>query len=234
MLSEQHRSDKIETLQKVPQSLLDNLNYDTKPNSCIVLQILHSVWFGQFTSKIYALPNHRIYRKDKVFLYPTIEHVTRLKIMENGQAKSFENFSSYNDTVRLSYYYGRFLDNTSEVCAGEMTKSISPNCKGKLCQELMRNITVVFSLDCKIQILLSEATQPYYFAADLIELPMDHLDANVFSTFDLRSFSETYAWTRGSASWLTSTIYHINCSQSTWAIAAWSQLSHTVIDETCM
>ncbi len=216
----------------MPQKIQDALNYDIKPGSCIVIQVLYSLWLGTFTSKIKGLPNHKLYRKDQVFLYPTVEDVARVKIMDKTAAENMSQILSYYDTVRLTYFSGKSFSNSSHMCEGNRTKRVFPTCKGPFCHRQKEHISVNCDWN-DIEVTFPKAVQPIYFAIEVTEKPTNYSGIRVFSTFDLRSFSLTHAWSKGSKSWLSSAIYHVNCSQSTAKVANWSKLSHNVIGLLC-
>ncbi len=223
-------------MKKVNHTLLDDLHYDTEPSSCIVIQVLHSAWFGMFTSKLKALQNHRVYRKDEVFLHPTLEDTARVKIIEQPNHTlplAVLQMNNYHDAVRLVYHFGWFPSVTSDACQGEWTKMLAPECLGKHCYLQTGLIRQRSVLQCQIDTELPKDFQPIYFTTGMIELPVKEPDILLFSTVDLRSFSETFAWTKGSRSWMSSTMYYFNCSESSETIAVWSHLSTGLIDGVC-
>ena len=194
---------------QVSDILFDKLDYKILSNDCVSIQILDTVLIPVFTDKIKPLQNHRLYREDDVFLHPRPKDIIHLNLVLRNLTGRV-----YNDgALILNYYFGRFIMSPQHLCAGlncylQGTSDISE--KSHLTVEYPRPF------------------QPMYFKTKTVQYPTGMISFRRFPAFG------DYLWmSTGKYSWLSSTIYHINCSKMFNETTGWSKSPINLINEIC-
>ena len=83
------------------------------PNDCVVVQFLHEVLRpAKFNSSITIFPNHRLYREDKAFLYPSFQY----ELIELSKRRRNVILPNRYDNLKMSYYHGKLLSNLTVHC----------------------------------------------------------------------------------------------------------------------
>ena len=162
------------------------IDFDILPNTCITVQLLYSKTIT-FTDKIQQLPNHKLFRVDNVFLYPNY-------VVTFGQ-------NLYDPNI-LSYYRGRFLRPPTHICYGSK------------CHLQKLNISVYRTSGYHLRVFYPwQVIQPIYVVIEAAAYPTGHnTDKNAFTSFTMNYRKGIYSSDKESYSWLSSIIYHINCS----------------------
>ena len=199
------------------------------PNGCMVVQFLHGVWsYHRFTSRTIALMGFRLYRQDKVFLYPSTADRMYAKLVDIS--KRTRNAKLYNayDHLIISYYHGRLVSN------------LTPHCVH--CEQQKREVKAKRQKNYHLRIDFPRTSQSMYVVSEGVEYPQGfNIRKDFFSTFtfDPRPvgpmddpFIEERPWI-DSKSWLSSTVYHINCSKHPKEISHWTRLNNDIIQKVC-
>ena len=195
-------------------------------NDCVVLQFLHDVLRpSKFEGSIYLLPNHRLYREDKVFLYPSFEYIKLTKLFRGRNASILSRY----DSLQMSYYHGNLLSDPTVHCVScdEQRREI------KVKRNKYYNLEVKFPRVFEAMLVTSQAIE---YAQGLFFL------YNVTPSFDFDPEPSGQAgsihrddravWV-DSKSWVSSTIYHINCSRSVAENSIRFNLAATMISNMC-
>ncbi len=197
------------------------------PNSCVTLQFFHIIpGFGKITSRIETIHNYKLFREDLVFLYPSPMYRSYLRLQQKFNGSLNVTLANTYDHLKLSYYQGQLLSISQTHGTKNSIQtdfSVSPKWTNKyhILVEYPRAITPI-----------SVNTRAVEFAYGL--------DVNIraFATFDFKSGPHIGrpTWVSGSQSWVSSTIYHINCHldiKITENSSAWSEISEEQINELC-
>ncbi len=197
------------------------------PNSCVTLQFLHNIpGFGKITSRIEKISNYKLFREDFVFLYPSPMYRTYLKLQQKFNGSLNVTLSNTYDHLKLSYYQGQLL-------------SISQAHGTKNSNQWPFQLSPIRTNKYHILVVYPRAIAPMSVNTRAVEFAYG-LDVNIraFATFDFESGPDISrpTWVSASQSWVSSTIYHINChfdikiAEST---SAWSGISVEQINELC-
>ena len=182
-----------------PNQYIDGLlNYNVTPNSCTVLQILHHVpAYGRITSRIKIHNHHKLYREDTVFLYPSPMYRTYLKLQQK-----FPNVTLTDtyDHVLLSYYHGTLLSMRQRFCGNDIIQTMS-----MYPQHTKEYHLVVEYPRAIVPIFVKTRAVEFAYGSDV--------NVRTFATFNFEAGLTVprKSWVLGSQSWVSSTIYHINC-----------------------
>lgn len=174
------------------------------PNQCISFKRLGM--FDCIPNTVDQHENHRLYRKDTYY--------------RHDKSTSTYKIESYKLNKRLAlcpYYRGRYV--TSDMSFCEKPICISKN----------KSMSLIQARDYKLKII---SVISFYrhtkVEAEVVEYPsgtgfgfINEEWALQFEQFIFKSF-------------MTSTFYHINCSQTIEKIARWSNLNLTLIKEICL
>ncbi len=200
------------------------LNYNVPPNSCTVVQMLHTVpGHGRITSRINILSHHKLYREDTVFLYPSPMYRTYLKLQQKFTEFPNVTLSDTYDHVLLSYYHGTLLS-MRQTFGGNGTNqnmSIYLQCTNEyhLVVEFPRAIVPIF---------VETRAVEFAYGSDV--------NVRMFATlnFEAGPMAPRASWVLGSQSWVSSTIYHINCQFNiTYNTSHWAWKKEKQIIEAC-
>ena len=190
----------------------------------MVLQFLHGVWqFDKLAMNITAMENFRLYRVDKVFLHPTIVDKVYLKLTQDFQHKRNITLYGTHDHLKLMYFHGRVLSNIQAHC----TKC-----------EILRKVNITRQPNFHLRIDFPRVFQTLLVLLEGVEYPNGfYLHKDLFYSFNFafeedNPYTKQYPWL-DSQSWLSSTVYHINCSESQLQNAKWTKLSLKVISDIC-
>ena len=193
-------------------------DYDIPPSSCICIQIIDEFALSIFTDKIFALPNHRLYREDNVFLAPNREDIKDLNLLQMNLKTNIKGYTVLEKMV-LSHFHGRFIKAPEQRCVGNMCK--------------IHHVFVVETVRSEsdhLQVFYPRPIQPLYIQTKSVAYPASKETLkHFFTSFDvLAVFSENPSY-----SWLSSKIYHMNCSDEYNEIMFWSKLEVDLIAEIC-
>ena len=151
-------------------------------------------------------PHHQLFREDTVFLFPK---------------PSYELFRKYvSINIPFLRYYGRLIIPPDGTCSG---------CR---CNQL--NLKVLYNYTdigyCSVRFPL--AREPFYIRTKgVIHATGKSANWQLFSSYDVNEmFQNTIGITYP---WLSSTIYHVNCSKSRNETFDWFGLSLNVTNEIC-
>ena len=176
-----------------------------------MIQILHHRASGQFTDRITALPNHRLYRKDTVFLYPTNWNLI--------QVYKHNNSIYFPADVNITLYYYQ----------GGLFYSPVQTCTGNRCYLQKDKVKASCDANFNLKVTFPRPVQGIHVRVDGVAYPTGkEVDERLFSTF------ENVLDMDDSKSWLSSTVYYINCSMSMEEIMDWSQLPTQTILRACV
>ena len=201
--------------------------YQVPPNGCMVRQFLHGVWsYHRFTSRTVSLTGYRLYRQDHAFLYPSTADRMYAKLRQIS--KRTRNAKLYNacDHIIISYYHGRLVSNLTLHCVN--------------CERQKRKIKAKRQKNYHLQIEFPRTSQSMHVVSEGVEYPQGlNIRKDFFSTFNFDPqpvgpmddpFIEERPWI-DSQSWLSSTVYNINCSKPPKEISHWTRLSNDVIKD---
>ena len=150
------------------------------------------------------------------------------KLVETSKrTRSVKLYNAYDHLI-ISYYHGRLLSNLTLHCLGCQQQVMRPKTKR------LKNY--------HLQIDFPRTSQSMYVVSEGVEYPQGlNIKKDFFSIFNFDPrpvgpmddpFIEERPWI-DSQSWLSSTIYHINCSKSPKEISHWTRLSNDVIKTVC-
>ena len=222
--------------------------YKIPPNTCLVAQFLHGVWSSKrFVVQVPLLNQHILYRQDHVFLHPmrASRLLNILLDMNEGEEtivrKDVRHRNLKPHQVALLYHKGQPLFNLSVNCFQ--------------CDLEKREIKIVRHDNYDFKITFPLVFSSMYVMSDVAEYPRGlNVQKDLFPSFDfnpdnvagteyIKFFEQDFGykydkvecnpmWER-SESWISSKIYHIDCSQPIEEISEWSELNHWVIEEIC-
>ena len=190
------------------------------PNTCINFQLIPNQ-LQRFTDRVDPLPNHKLHRTDHIYLYPYIRDQIYLKLLETCNNMIFNNnvlkISLFK--VSLSYYHGIFLSAPKEICYG--LKCYLQKSTVKSFHTSSYHLKVDYP---------SNAFQPLYINTEVVTHPTEQ-DMRFFS-FEAHN-SHFFSSLSESFSWLSSTIFHINCLKYVQDTIDWSGLSLNLMKQIC-
>ena len=194
------------------------------PNECAVIQFLHRVLRpAKFKGSVLIFPNHRLYREDKAFLYPSLEYELNQLSKRSGNLILPNRY----DKLKMSYYHGKLLSNLTVHCARCDTErdEIQVN------RNKYYNLEINFPRVSEAMLVTSKAieyAQGEYFLYNVtpsFDFDPEHYGKSGNPYIDRIWFD--------SKSWVSSTIYHINCSKSLVDNSNWSNLPTSTISRIC-
>ena len=201
--------------------------YKVPPNGCMVVQLLHGVWsYNRFTTRTIALKGFRLYRQDKAFLYPSTADRMYAKLVQMSQRTRNAKLYNAYDHLIISYYHGRLVSNLMMHCVE--------------CDEQKRKIRTKRQKNYHLRIDFPRTSQSMYVVSDGVEYPQGYR-SNISEDFKDSTLNFDYQpgdpmddpFIEDSHSWLSSTVYHINCSKTPREISHWTRLDNDVIKEAC-
>ena len=156
--------------------------------------------------------HHKLFCKDEVFLFPNFWDQIYVKLKKDF---SISVPQSYATVVTLSYYQGRFLSPPLKTCM---------NIK---CDVTQLNIEGIRTEDYHLKVFYSASSQAMYVKTEVVEYPAGK-DGNrlMFYSFELLKHKIYF--------WLSSTIYHTDCTKHLQETADWSHLNVTLINQICL
>ena len=189
--------------------------YTIPGESCAVLQIL-SFMMHDITDRINPEVNHKLYRKDRMFIYPSnwVHFRVKMKVREQQPFK----FNNNRQKVKLSYYFGKYIRGPEQSCWGQY------------CHIQTKKAKPYFTSTAHGQVIYPHPVQPLHVTTETVSLPAGtNIDASAFRSFEVASFPYISA----ERSWVVSSIYHINCLKSFQKISNWSRLSSNLLKRIC-
>ena len=192
-------------------------------DECVVLQFLHDVLRpSNFKGSIYLLPNHRLYREDHVFLYPSSEYIKMTELFKDRNASILSRY----DTLQMSYYHGKLLSNVTVHCVS--------------CEQQKREIKVKRNKYYNLEVNFPRVFEAMLVTSQAVEYAQGlffFYDVTPSFDFDPEQGGQSENLHRDvwvdSKSWVSSTIYHINCSKSAVENSVWFNLATTLISNVC-
>ena len=222
--------------------------YKIPPNTCLVVQFLHSVWSAKrFVIQVPSLNYHKLYRQDNVFLHPIRKSRLVNFILDKNQGEE----NSIRKDARHRYLQQHQM--ALLYHKGQPLSKLYINCSQ--CDWEKSEIKEARHDNYDFKITFPPVFSSVYVKSDAVEYPRGlNVRKDLFPSFDftpndvektqkVKIFEqdlgyqydkiECNAMWHDSESWISSTIYHIDCSQPIPEISKWSKLSNRVIQEIC-
>ena len=180
---------------------------------------------AKFKGSIFPLRNHRLYREENVFLYPSFDYIKLTRLSKGIINLILPN--RYNN-LKMSYYHGKLLSKLTVHCV----RCDKQRSEIEVKRNKYYNMEINFPTVSEAMLVTSKAIE---YAQGLI------FRYNVSASFDfhpepygrsVNPYKEDRIWI-DSKSWVSSTIYHINCSKSVVENSNWSNLATSTISNIC-
>ena len=228
-----------------------NPDYNIPSSSCIVVQFLHGVW-GFENVNLYATylenENHRLFRHENIFLHP-LDNVHSQILLYTIAVKHKQYFpggpilAPHYSPLALRYHKG-------ETIAG-----LDIKCNYEHCESRKQKVKFHRVSNYDIELKFPNIFGSMYSVSNVVEYPKgtdrrenvfpsynfnpdNHLnvDRDMFivemSTLENNRLPCSELWV-SQKSWLSSTVFNIDCDKSIKEISAWSYLTEHLIKKIC-
>ena len=195
-------------------------DFNILPNTCIVINLLHCCQ-SSFSDKVKQLYNHKLYRIDDVYLYPSVNDKIYLKFQQFQQKQKRNPFQFHEYSLKLMYYHGQFLNGPKHICHGY--KCHGHNSKPTVYRTNGYHLEVNYP---------RYVIYPVHLRTEAIAYPSE-FKWNTIMSYRLKSmvyFSLKYS----SYSWFSSTIYHINCARPSNETCHWTGFGINLTKKVCL
>lgn len=194
--------------------------FDVLPNHCFTIHLnQNAIRFQTFILKAAQQSDHIFHRIDELFVGGSLQELTYKKLMEVHNISIVFKPKDFVQQLILLYYLGKLLSPVVKTCAALKCAKHSPS-----------ELKIFRTDNYHLMIEYDPSFQPLYITVRAIESPPGKDPHKILfsSIITLRIHSDY-----GINAWITSTVYHINCTKALQENTDWSGLNVALVTKIC-